>query len=371
MLRPTESSIIFIQQLGGGLRKSNNKEYVVILDFISNYTNNYLIPVALSGDRTYNKDTMRKFIISTDTTVIGNSTINFDKIAKEKIYKSINDASLERLSFIREKYRNLKYKLGKTPTLMDFYKYDELDPMFILSYTKGKYSSYPELIPRLDKDVSINLSKEELLYLKFLSTKLANGKRPHELIIIKELMEQGKYYLSNDINFVHALKVLEKSFYKTKDQEEFEKVTFFEEKDGIISIDKKFKKLIENREFKEDIIDLITLGLTIYEDKYNHENIKEPFKLYEKYSREDVVRLLNFKSNDSATMYGYRTKEDINDELHCPIFVTYHKKDTISKSTQYEDKFINTKEFSWMTRSNLKNRIKRSTTNNQLSRKRK
>ena len=37
MLRPTESSIVFIQQLGRGLRKKEDKEYVVVLDFIGNY----------------------------------------------------------------------------------------------------------------------------------------------------------------------------------------------------------------------------------------------------------------------------------------------------------------------------------------------
>lgn len=37
MLRETESSIIFIQQLGRGLRKYSNKEFVVVLDFIGNY----------------------------------------------------------------------------------------------------------------------------------------------------------------------------------------------------------------------------------------------------------------------------------------------------------------------------------------------
>ncbi len=36
MLRPTESPIVFIQQLGRGLRKSENKEYVVVIDFIGN-----------------------------------------------------------------------------------------------------------------------------------------------------------------------------------------------------------------------------------------------------------------------------------------------------------------------------------------------
>ena len=34
MLRPTESPIVFVQQLGRGLRKAEEKEYVVILDFI-------------------------------------------------------------------------------------------------------------------------------------------------------------------------------------------------------------------------------------------------------------------------------------------------------------------------------------------------
>lgn len=354
MLRPTESSIIFIQQLGRGLRKSLGKEYVVILDFISNYDNNYLIPVALSDDRTYNKDVMRKFVITSTTSVIGNSTINFDKIAKEKIFKSINDASLERLSFIKEKYRNLKYKLNKVPMLIDFYNYDELDPMFILSYVKGKYDSYPGLLPKLDKNVEIHLSKEEYLYLKFLSSKLANGKRIEELKILKELIENSRYSLNDGISEKHAITVLDKSFYKSKDQKEFEKVKIFEKKDGLLLINKKFQRLLEHEEFRKDVMDIITLGLTQFKEKYQNDTSENPFKIYEKYSREDVVRLLNFQSDDYATIYGYRTKKDIQDKLHCPIFVTYHKKDTISKSTQYEDKFINNEEFSWMTRSNLK-----------------
>lgn len=363
MLRPTESSIIFIQQLGRGLRKSPQKEYVVILDFISNYDNNYLIPVALSDDRTYNKDKMRKFIITIPHTTIGNSTINFDKIAKEKIYKSINDASLAKISFIREKYRNLKYKLNRIPTLTDFYEYDELDPMFIIGYLKGKTATYPELLVKLDKDVEINLTKKERLYIKFLTQKLANGKRPDELYIIKELIENGKTsmerlstkYSLNQTGIKHALNVLDKSFYKKKEQDEYEQIEFYKYEGDMIVISGKFKRYLSNQEFKENIEDLIELGLKQYQDKYHHEKyIEDPFKLYEKYSRDDVVRLLNFESNDSSTMYGYRTKKDINGQLHCPIFVTYNKKETISKSTQYEDKFITKEEFNWMTRSNLK-----------------
>lgn len=58
MLRPTESAIVFVQQLGRGLRKNDSKEYVVIIDFIGNYEKNFLIPVALSGQTNYNKDSL-------------------------------------------------------------------------------------------------------------------------------------------------------------------------------------------------------------------------------------------------------------------------------------------------------------------------
>src|SRR5690625_7573396 len=50
MLRQTQSSIIFIQQLGRGLRKYDSKDYLTVIDFIGNYKNNYLIPIALRSE---------------------------------------------------------------------------------------------------------------------------------------------------------------------------------------------------------------------------------------------------------------------------------------------------------------------------------
>lgn len=83
ILRPTESSIIFIQQLGRGLRKSANKEYVTVIDFIGNYKTNYLIPIALSGDQSQNKDNYKKFLTNNDS-INGVSTINLKKLLKNR-----------------------------------------------------------------------------------------------------------------------------------------------------------------------------------------------------------------------------------------------------------------------------------------------
>ena len=107
MLRQTESPIIFvIQQLGRGLRKFEDKEYVVILDFIGNYTNNFMIPLALSGDRSYNKDTLRRYVQAGNRIIPGSSTVHFDKIAKQRIYESIDTAKFSDMKLIKEAYFN-------------------------------------------------------------------------------------------------------------------------------------------------------------------------------------------------------------------------------------------------------------------------
>lgn len=89
MLRPTKSAIIFVQQLGRGLRKYPQKDYVVILDFIGNYQNNFMIPIALSGDTSYNKDNIRHYVTEGNRFIFGSSTIHFDKVARQKSIKPL------------------------------------------------------------------------------------------------------------------------------------------------------------------------------------------------------------------------------------------------------------------------------------------
>ena len=66
LLRQTQSAIVFVQQLGRGLRLHDDKDYLVVIDFIGNYTNNYLIPIALFGDESLNKESLRKNLIAAE-----------------------------------------------------------------------------------------------------------------------------------------------------------------------------------------------------------------------------------------------------------------------------------------------------------------
>jgi Spx/MgsR family transcriptional regulator len=174
MLRPTQSAIIFVQQLGRGLRKNKDKEYLTVIDFIGNYTNNYLVPIALYGDRSYNKDTIRKLINNGSSVIPGCSTVNFDYVTRERIYQSIDMRNLALSKDLKKDYELLKYQLGRIPTMMDFMKYGSREPY---AYVKRPYGSYYGFLKNVKNDSIAILTTQQESLLTFYSQEILNGNR--------------------------------------------------------------------------------------------------------------------------------------------------------------------------------------------------
>ncbi|MBO6111188.1 MAG: DUF3427 domain-containing protein, partial [Methanobrevibacter sp.] len=370
LVRPTESPIIFIQQLGRGLRKFKNKDFVVILDFIGNYNNNYMIPLALSGDRSYDKDRLRRYLMEGNKIIPGVSSINFDEISKKKIYESINNASFSKIALFKEKYKNLKFKLGRIPLLCDFYENADFNPELILAH--NKFDCYHSFLSYVDDDYNGELSDEETASLKFISKKLLKGIRPHEAIILNclkfnkyftiEMIEKCLseiYGLENQKDSINgAINFLSLNFYRKEKGEGYQANTvkgfvgdaipyeniFF---DDDFKISDYFRNCLANPTYLKHFEDAIKYSLLKYKDIFHDEN---PFKLYEKYSREEVLRLLNWKYfMNGQNIGGYKIKYNT-----CPIFVTYNKAEDISQTINYDDHFINKETFYWMSRDNRK-----------------
>jgi len=345
MLRPTQSPIVFIQQLGRGLRKAEGKEYVVILDFIGNYDNNFMIPVALSGDRTYNADIIRKYVISGNSIIPGASTIHFDEIAKEKIFASIDKITPGTFKkIIKEGYTNLKNRLGRIPMLIDFYKCDEVDPLIIIR----EYKTYYAFIEAMEKKTNIfTLKPQERLTLEYLSKTVLSGVRVVELEILRLLLEnesisydkvisncKNLYGYSTSINQIQAASnVLKGEFVANAGElSKFRPIEILElDRLSQISRILSFATRLGNSDFYNQVKDIIDVGLARYEDKYKKPySIDNPFVLYEKYSRRDICLLMNAGRDMSSTMYGMSR---IGDDVF--IFVTYHKEENTDESMQY------------------------------------
>lgn len=351
MLRQTQSSIVFVQQLGRGLRKHSDKEFVTIIDFIGNYKNNYLIPVALSGDKSQNKDNIRRHM--KDTSYIkGVSTINFEEVARQQIFRSISNSNLTALKILRESYFQLKNRLNRIPRLMDYTENDSIDPLIFTD----EHASYYHFLQRIKESVP-HLSEQEQKYVVMLSAEVLNGKRRHEIILLELLFNREKvsYYeyvcalkehgCSTDTETIDSVKrVLDMTFFTEPTRKKYGDtpvVVFRQNKQ--FSIHPTMNNSLQNNSyFKELFSDIIQTASLISEQYVCNEQLT----LYKKYSRKDSCKLLNWHSDESSTMYGYKTKHQT-----CPIFVTYHKHDEVEASTNYQEEFVNSEVLKWSTRS--------------------
>ncbi len=352
MLRQTKSSIIFIQQLGRGLRKHPSKEFVTIIDFIGNYKNNYLIPIALSGDQSLNKDHIRRHM--TDTSYIkGVSTINFEEIAKKQIFKAINNSNLTSIKILKEAFIELKNRIGRIPFLYDFVSNHSIDPVVIVE----KNMNYYQFLLKLKEKVP-TLSDYENKVLTMFSLEILNGKRQHEIILLDLLLRQEKVEYDeyrkrlaefncrmDDATIVSVQRVFDLSFFTENTRKKYgDKPIIIIDEDKHYRFNDSIRESIKsNGFFKKLVMDIVRSA----KEKSKVYQSSQPLTLYKNYTRKDVCKLLNWLNDESFTMYGYKTKYNT-----CPIFITYHKNDDIESSVDYGDEFLNQEVLKWYTRSN-------------------
>lgn len=351
MLRPTESPIVFVQQLGRGLRKAIDKEYVVILDFIGNYKNNFMIPIALSGDRSYNKDNIRRYVLEGERIIPGSSTIHFDEISKKRIFEAIDHADFTDIKLIKENYTNLKRKLGRIPSLLDFDKYGEMDVFRI--FDNKSLGSYYKFLVKYEKKFKIRLNMNEEKMIEFISKKIANGKRIHELELLNILNNESDNLLEKlqkKINVKYGfyldektkrsiVNVLTNNFASGSGKKTYKECIFIEENDNDYRISKKFDEMLKNKDFKNMFDELIQFGISRYKQNYSEKYKDTQFTIYQKYTYEDVCRLLNWKNNEvPLNIGGYKYDRDTKT---FPVFINYDKNEEINDTIKYEDHFEN------------------------------
>ena len=354
MLRPTQSPIVFIQQLGRGLRKASGKEYVVILDFIGNYNNNFMIPIALSGDRTYNKDNIRRYVMEGGRVIPGASTVHFDEISRKRIFASVDNANFSDIKLIKENYNNLKNKLGRIPALRDFDDYGEMDVIRI--FDNNSLGSYYKFLVKYEKEYTIRLSEDEEKVIEFVSKKLASGKRIQELQLLKRILvymrgisKIGLFAgLENDLksygkvmskdqqeNIIH---VMTNEFPAGSGKKTYAQCVFIEKDDSDYKPAKSFAEMLANNDFYNILKELVDFGISRYKRDYSKTYGQTDLVLYQKYTYEDVCRLLNWEQNEvPLNIGGYKFDKKTKT---FPVFINYDKAENISDTTRYEDHFV-------------------------------
>jgi superfamily II DNA or RNA helicase/SAM-dependent methyltransferase/SOS-response transcriptional repressor LexA len=117
MLRPTESKILFLQQLGRGLRKCDDKERLVVLDFIGNHQSFLHKPQALlnAGSSYKALANFARKASEESLELPDGCYVNFD-LRLLDFLKSLDSDG------VRSEYEALKTSLGRRPTASEFHR---------------------------------------------------------------------------------------------------------------------------------------------------------------------------------------------------------------------------------------------------------
>lgn len=331
-LRPTESLTIFLQQLGRGLRLSQGKNYLTVLDFVgqvrAEYSFEHRFRAMLGKTHTRVRDEVEQDFPHLP---LGCSIV-LEKVAKETILKNLRQQSGRGLEKIIRAVKRFKDDFNIEPSLSNFISLTEFDLNSIYS-TKLLWFEILDLVD--------NIPLEQ---------------RERNLKIAKCLGNQW-YSCESNSYFNYIIHSIENSFPEPTN--EFEEqflmmfyVDIFEVHDGINSnheLIRNLKILFDEQRVKLEIIDFMKIKISLIETI--EKNLLLPFscalKLNGRYTRNQILYgsgANTLHSNRPSREGVFRSNRN-NFEI---FFVTLNKESNgFHSSISYEDYFINSELFHW------------------------
>jgi superfamily II DNA or RNA helicase/HKD family nuclease len=356
MLRQTQSAIVFVQQLGRGLRLAENKDHLVVIDFIGNYATNFLVPIALFGDESLNRESLREKLNETIEAgaLPGLSSVSFDEVARERVLRSIAETTLDSLANLKTAMLAMKNRVGTTPTLWDFHRFESVDPILLAT----KKAHYLQLARTLLREGPV-LDDASDRALALLSHEVLPAKRLSEFVLLELLLQQqvasheeiGRAFddagISSEQSSVRAaVDTLALRGYSQGEQKRYS-VGIAEEVDDLVALTAAFSDLLAASPALADAVaDIIKTGKALTASRYLRERLFTPGM---QYSRRDAARLVGWARSTTSTIYGYKSDEGLG---LCTAFTTLHKDETVAASTAYEDALLDPSTMRWFSKSN-------------------
>lgn len=343
-LRPTESSTIFLQQLGRGLRKYQNKQYLTVLDFIGNdYSRSVQIALALGtlGKTTYTEKAYLKNLIESDykTLNIPGVEIHIDELSKKEIVKFIDQENFNKKSFLKKDYENFKKYLNKDsiPTHMDYLE-SEIAPdlnRFIKSKIGGKrIRSYYEFLTMIGEENLPIFTEEEIKLIDSIE-ELLPIVRIDEFLIINYLLHHNEISIDKIVGY--NSRVTKETLNNA--------IEFLTNNEVLINNQLSIDNISNIKDYLED---LINYGINRYEIEFG--DFEGKYKLYANYSKEQTMTSINKKYTMDILLKGTYFDTEAGDTY---VYVGLKKDKAKQERTDYKDKFISPSIFQWESENNV------------------
>ena len=336
-LRPTESLTVFLQQLGRGLRFSDNKECLTVLDFVGNARDEYDFEGKFRSLIGKTTNSVKDEIENEFPHLPLGCSIVLEKKAKVHILNNIKKATSFGRKKLISKIRDFKNHTTLPLTIDNFMKINHIslenlyknDSFTKLCYEAGEIKDYDEI--------------NEIELLRTISKKWLLSKSITYFEFILKIIE-NKF----DLNFIKTqterlmLTMLYYDFWQ--EPKKFETL-----EDGIKYIGQNRLLVDEMKQIIKLLIDKINYLEDDLDLPYNC-----PIKVHSRYTREQILSAFeqNTINKKSSSREGVLNIKEKNTEL---LFVTLEKtEDKYSPTTMYDDYAISEKLFHWQSQNSTK-----------------
>ena len=292
-LRPTESPIVFFQQLGRGLRRSAGKEYLNVLDFIGNYEKAGNVRKFLAG-KAYSADRMHEF--SEKEELPDDCIVDFDMRLID-LFTEMDKKHLKIKEQIVKEYFRIKENLGHRPSRMDLFTYMDDDIyQFTISHPKDNvfknYLGFLKETGEIDESESFLVDGIAKEFLNVLET--TNMTKVYKMPVLmtfynngnmrlnvtdEQLLVSWKAFFNQNGNWKDLDKNMSYEKYKSiSDKAHLKKILampvhflqesgkgFFVKRDGFaISLKSELERYIGNPTFVEQVKDIVEYRVMDY-----------------------------------------------------------------------------------------------------------
>ncbi|QKS73038.1 DEAD/DEAH box helicase [Paenalkalicoccus suaedae] len=362
MLRPTESPIVFIQQLGRGLRKHPEKDFLTVLDFIGNHSRAYLVALALNGQRYYDKESLKVAVATDFAHIPGPVHIQMDEISKEQILRQLDQESFFSMKHVKETYEEFKrVRHGRTPYyLMDYHTYDGAPDPVVFIQKKKSYLDFLQQIEKEDFLQELVADKVWMKVYRVLSSMLPL-KRPHEAAILVALLEKSEVRVAEARDAVahwltaplessvqHAMQTLAQAYADSGERTRQPALVTWEE--GRLKRMPLMDELVSDERYRTWMKDVLEYGLHRFANEFGSMQDQVPFLQREAaYQMRDMALLSNFDKSHSS----FRGSGLISNGHDYFLFVDLQKDADIEERLNYKDSFEDPHTFLWESPNNM------------------
>ncbi|MCF2495405.1 DUF3427 domain-containing protein [Dyadobacter chenhuakuii] len=330
-LRPTESLTVFLQQLGRGLRLSEGKECLTVLDFVGNARPEYDFEGkfrALIGKT--NTSTLEELERDFPHLPLGCSIV-LEKKAKEIILKNIRSATQLNTSQLVTKIANFRYQTTLPLSLKNFVTLHNIPLQAI--YKRATWSRLCQLANRLDDLLPINEEETKRTILK-------KWLCCNSFSYLSFILRMAKHQFKVDVNALpdHEKLMLTMLHYD-----------FWQSPGGAEDLSASIAKIGRNEQLVSEMVELLELVI----DRIAHIEMDadlpfvQPLKVHSRYSREQILAAFGESTFErkSSNREGVVNLEAKNAEL---LLITLEKTEAnYSPTTLYNDYAVSEKIFHW------------------------